>query len=231
MNSEAAASRPSAPRSGRGPGRPPGGAGQGIATRERILRVAVELFAEKGFHATGVAEIGLRAGIQRGALYYHIGSKEELLWEVLRPHVEEARAAAEAIAQSDLDPVEKLRRVIHDHLQTIAAHRPSVATYIRDRDALSDRRRAQLEALRDDVERAWRHIVDEGVRSGAFRTADPVVVNGLLGLVNMVYLWYRPGGPDTPDDIAEKFTDLVTRGLLTEPERRAPRKLAPPPAR
>ena len=60
------------------------------------------------------------------------------------------------------------------------------------------------------------------MRAGAFRTADPVVVNGLLGLVNMVYLWYRPGGIDTPDDIAEKFTDLVTRGLLTEQARHAP---------
>jgi AcrR family transcriptional regulator len=186
------------------------------------LRVAVALFAEKGFHAAGVAEIGLRAGVQRGALYYHIGSKEELLWQVLRPHVEEARAAAQAIAQADLDPVAKLRRLIHDHVQTIATHGPSVVTYIRDRDALSDRRRAELEALRDDVEGAWRRIIEEGVRAGTFRTADPVVVNGLLGLVNMVYLWYRPGGPDTPVDIAEKFTELVTRGLLTERARQAP---------
>ena len=80
----------------------------------------------------------------------------------------------------------------------------------------------ELEALRDEVESAWRQIIEEGVRAGAFRTADPVVVNGLLGLVNMVYLWYRPGGSDTPDDIAEKFTDLVTRGLLTEQARHAP---------
>jgi AcrR family transcriptional regulator len=159
------------------------------------------------------------AGIQRGALYYHIGSKEELLWEVLRPHVEEARRAAQAIAQADLEPVEKLRRLIHDHVQTIAIHRPSVVTYLRDRDGLSASRRAELEALRDEVEGAWRQIIEEGVRAGAFRTADPVVVNGLLGLVNMVYLWYRPGGSDTPDDIAEKFTDLVTCGLLTEQAR------------
>jgi AcrR family transcriptional regulator len=221
MSPGAAAPRPSSPVQ-RGPGRPAGGAEQGAATRERILRVAVELFAEKGFHATGVAEIGLRAGIQRGALYYHIGSKEELLWEVLRPHVEEARAAAQAIAQADLGPVEKLRRLIHDHVQTIATHRPSVVTYIRDRDGLSHSRRVELEALRDEVESAWRQILEEGVGAGAFRTADPVVVNGLLGLVNMVYLWYRPGGPDTPDDIAEKFTDLVTCGLLTEQARHAP---------
>jgi TetR/AcrR family transcriptional regulator, cholesterol catabolism regulator len=221
MSPGAAAPRPSSPVQ-RGPGRPAGGAEQGAATRERILRVAAELFAEKGFHATGVAEIGLRAGIQRGALYYHIGSKEELLWEVLRPHVEEARAAAQAIAQADLGPVEKLRRLIHDHVQTIATHRPSVVTYIRDRDGLSHSRRAELEALRDEVESAWRQILEEGVGAGAFRTADPVVVNGLLGLVNMVYLWYRPGGPDTPDDIAEKFTDLVTCGLLTEQARHAP---------
>lgn len=219
----------------RGPGRPPGGADQGGVTRQRIIDVAVELFAAKGFHGTGVAEIGLRAGVQRGALYYHIGSKEELLWEVLRAHVEEARAAAEALADADLDPLERLRRLIRGHVGTITGHRPSVVVYIRDRDALTGKRRAQLEALRDQVEDAWRRIFEEGARSGAFRTADPVVVNGLLGMVNMVYMWYRPGGPDSPEDIAEKFIDLVTHGLLTEtappPPKRRPRPPAPRRAR
>ena len=219
----------------RGPGRPPGGADQGAVTRQRIVEVAVELFAAKGFHGTGVAEIGLRAGVQRGALYYHIGSKEELLWEVLRAHVEEARDAAEALADADLDPLERLRRLIRGHVGTIAGHRPSVVVYIRDRDALTGKRRAQLEALRDQVEDAWRRIFEEGARSGAFRTADPVVVNGLLGMVNMVYMWYRPGGPDSPEDIAEKFIDLVTHGLLTEtappPPKRRPRPPAPRRAR
>lgn len=184
------------------------------------MRVAVELFAENGFHGTGVAEIGIQADVQRGALYHHIGSKEELLWDVLRAHVEQARAAAAAIARADVDATEKLRRLIHDHVVTIASHRASVVVYVRDRYALTEPRRTELERMRDEVETIWRTVIEEGAASGTFRTADPVVVNGLLGTVNMVYMWYQPGGLDSPEEIAEKFVDLVTRGLLTDDARR-----------
>ena len=47
-------------------------------TRDALLRAARELFAEKGFAATGREEIALRAGVTRGALYHHFASKTEL---------------------------------------------------------------------------------------------------------------------------------------------------------
>ena len=67
-----------------------------------MLRVAAQLFAEKGYHGTGVAEIGEMAGLQRGALYYHIGSKEDLLLVLLRRHVEESLEGEERIAGEKL---------------------------------------------------------------------------------------------------------------------------------
>jgi TetR/AcrR family transcriptional regulator, cholesterol catabolism regulator len=197
----------------RGPGRPPGGPEQAAATKARIVAAATELFAEHGFHGTGVAEIGAVAGVQRGALYYHIGSKEELLFEVLRSHVEEALAEAERIAASSLPPVEKLRALIAAHVLTIARRRAEVAIYIRDQDTLIGDRAAQLQRLRNRVEDAWLTVLTAGAASGAFVTADRVIVNGLLGLVNMVYLWYQPDGPDSPEQIAEKFTQMVINGL------------------
>jgi AcrR family transcriptional regulator len=195
----------------RGRGRPRGGAQQTEQTRARIRAAAIELFAAKGFHGTGVAEIGHRAGLRPGALYYHIGSKEELLWEVLRVHVEEAREAAEAVRAADLAPEEKLRELIRRQVATIATHRDEVAIYSRERDTLTGERAAQLQALRARVEAAWVDVCS------SLPGADHVIVNGLLGLVNYVHLWYRPDGPDTPEQIADKYSDMVLRGLLRCP--------------
>ncbi len=47
-------------------------------TRGALLSAARELFAEKGFAATGREEIAERAGVSRGALYHHFASKAEL---------------------------------------------------------------------------------------------------------------------------------------------------------
>lgn len=175
----------------------------------------MELFAEKGFHGTSVGDIGERANIQRGSLYYHIRSKEELLWDVLRTYTEKALEGAESITGADLDPEQKLRLLVRHHVQIIAAHQAEVAIQQRDADALTGDRAAELQALRDRVQAAWQQVLDEGHRVGRFRTADHVITNGLLGMVNFVYMWYRPDGGDTPEDIAEKFSNVLNEGLLT----------------
>src|SRR5690349_17923944 len=95
----------------------------GESTNERILRVAAEVFARKGYHGTGVAELGEAAGLKRGALYYHIGSKEDLLYNLSKRHVEEALSRGQKVVDSDLHPVEKLRALAREHVQTIAARR------------------------------------------------------------------------------------------------------------
>jgi len=93
------------PLRGRGPGRPPGAvAGHGRVTHERIIQTAIELFAARGFHATSVADIGQRVGLKPGALYYHIGSKEDLLWLILRDYTTAALTGAEQIVASPVDP-------------------------------------------------------------------------------------------------------------------------------
>ena len=61
-----------------------------IATRERILKAATDLFLEKGYEASGMAEILHRANVNSGSFYYFFRSKEDLLGAVLeigRAHV------------------------------------------------------------------------------------------------------------------------------------------------
>lgn len=55
-------------------------------TRERLLRAAAEVFAERGYDGTRVADIAAAAGVSNGAMYAHFGSKAELLVAALRTH-------------------------------------------------------------------------------------------------------------------------------------------------
>jgi AcrR family transcriptional regulator len=65
-------------------------------TRERLLRAAADVFAERGYDGTRVADIAAAAGVSNGALYAHFGSKAELLVDALRTHGR--RLLAEALA-------------------------------------------------------------------------------------------------------------------------------------
>lgn len=73
---------PAASRPRRGRGRPRGG-GAPVATRERIVAAASELFAERGFHATPMTAVAEAAGLSQTGLLHHFPSKELLLAEVL----------------------------------------------------------------------------------------------------------------------------------------------------
>jgi AcrR family transcriptional regulator len=55
-------------------------------TRTRLLRAAADVFAERGYDGTRVADIAEAAGVSNGALYAHFGSKAELIVAALRAH-------------------------------------------------------------------------------------------------------------------------------------------------
>ena len=48
-------------------------------TRERILEVSLELFAQSGYLGTSMSDIAKQLGITKGALYKHYRSKQEIL--------------------------------------------------------------------------------------------------------------------------------------------------------
>jgi AcrR family transcriptional regulator len=82
----------------------------GAETRERLLRAAAGVFAERGYDGTRVAEISAAAGVSNGAMYAHFASKAELLVNALRTHGR--RMLADVFAAEPGQPVTELLLVI-----------------------------------------------------------------------------------------------------------------------
>lgn len=71
-------------------------------TRSRLLAAATTVFAEKGFHASGVDDVARAAGCSTGALYAHFGSKADLLLAVLEDNIPRwVQGYAAAMARAD----------------------------------------------------------------------------------------------------------------------------------
>ena len=67
------------------------------ARRSELTRQAARLFAEKGYHGTSVGDIAEALGVQKGSLYSHIASKEDLLFDTLMEGAAAFHAALDAI--------------------------------------------------------------------------------------------------------------------------------------
>jgi AcrR family transcriptional regulator len=75
-------------------------------TRERLLAAAADVFAERGYDGTRVADIAAAAGVSNGALYAHFDSKAELLVAALRAHGQ--RLLADMIAADPSRPITEM---------------------------------------------------------------------------------------------------------------------------
>jgi AcrR family transcriptional regulator len=82
-----------------------------ITTREKILSVALELFAKKGYHAASISQIAKKAKISKGLMYNYFKNKEKLLEEIIQEGFN-SLAELEYEAKRGVDPEEQLEEFI-----------------------------------------------------------------------------------------------------------------------
>lgn len=194
------------------------------ATKDRLLAEAARCFADNGFHGTSMTDIEQAVGIKRGALYYHIKSKEELLYEVSVRHVHEALATATAIVEAVSDPVVQLRELARSHVALVGVRRLECIVWLRESHALSGRYADQVNDLREQYEEVVAATFRRAARNKQLRQVSPVVVKGFLGLLGYSHLWVDPAGLKSPEAVADELVDMALYGLFTDAQRaEAPR--------
>ncbi len=198
---------------------------RGSDTRERIVKEARRLFAEKGFDGATMAQIARQAHITEGAIYRHFSDKQELFMECVGPAVEEAftRSLAEAEEAADLPSM--VRAIIEVRLDLLTKHLDSFDILFTE--ALHH---AELQDLL--YERVKSQIVNVGPALAKLQQAGhlgrrPNLL--ILGLGLTVAMWailsFRSehgmkdflGIPLTRQRLVDDFTEFVLYGIAGEP--------------
>lgn len=185
-------------------------------TRSRIVAAAVALFAEQGFDATSVNEVVGRAGVAKGALYHHFGSKDDLLYEVYRELVDRQLAGLSEVLARQLGPAQTLREIVRDMVATTAARASEAKVFFREGHRLGDANQQRVRAARRQIHDAVTGLVRTAQLEGHFApVASPEMVTfTIFGVINELPVWYSPAGPLTPEQIAADLSDLVLAALL-----------------
>jgi AcrR family transcriptional regulator len=198
--------------------------GHASPTRLRILRIAAQLFAERGFSGIGVNEIGEAAALGRGALYYHISSKEDLLYDIMTEYMGSLLLDGRAIAAAEPDPVLRVTKLSRALMGTIGEHLSELTVCFRELHALTAERRTAVARLHADYQALWADVIADGVKAGTFRNTSIIVQKGLLGMFFYSFLWIDPNGRQSPEDIGATFADIVLRALRPDEGLTAPRQ-------
>jgi AcrR family transcriptional regulator len=185
--------------------------------RSELTRQAARLFAEQGYHGTSIGDIAKALGVQKGSLYAHIESKQDLLYETMRDGATAFHSALDAIPD-DLPAVEKIRRALRGHLRVVADQLEVATVFVREWRYLEGDRRDEILAERRRYEARFRALFREGRELGELRTDLDDASAALLALsaANWAYTWLTPGR-DT-DELADRFFGILldgTRGYAT----------------
>jgi AcrR family transcriptional regulator len=180
--------------------------------RREVTREAAKLFAQKGYHGTSIGDIAEALGVQKGSLYAHIASKEDLLYETMREGADAFHAALDAIPE-DAPAPEKIRLALRGHLRVVAEQLDVATVFVQEWRYLDGARRDEIVAERRRYEERIRDLFGEGRELSELRADldEGMAALLLLSAANWAYTWLQPGR-DT-DEVADRFFALLVDGV------------------
>jgi len=184
------------------------------ATHGRIMAAALELFATRGFHGTGIRDIAGKAGVSTANLYHYTGSKENLLFQLMQNALAKLLAAAKAITEQYPDPRAALEQLVRMHVITHALS-PMASAVVDDQfGVLEGETRNSIIEQRDRYEKFYGSVIKNGVSQKLFSVPDESAARlGLLEMLSGVARWYSPAGKFGPVEVAEIHV-LLSLSLL-----------------
>jgi AcrR family transcriptional regulator len=189
----------------------------GVTRRDELLKIAAQLFAERGFRNTTVRDIADAAGILSGSLYHHFDSKESMVDEILQTFQSQLFAAYDEVLASGLSPRQKIEAAVRLSFEAIDEHHHEVAIFQNEADWLSGlgERFAYLADRNAQSRQVWLTLLTDGVASGALKPDVDVELayRFIRDTVWVAVRWYRPGGGLSAEAVADQYLSILLDGI------------------
>lgn len=166
------------------------------ATRDRILSAAVDVFARKGYHGTGVEDIVQASGTSKGAFYHYFPSKQKIfvtLMDDLAALVEQGAESAISVEQGALAKVEAALRVV---IETAAAQRDLAKILLVEAVGLGPESEQKRLEIHNRFAGLIRRHLDRAIEEGSLPPQDTALVSqAWIGAINeIISQWLVSGG-------------------------------------
>jgi AcrR family transcriptional regulator len=198
-----------------------------ISSRLRLIEAAIQLMVKRDSIEITLVEIAAEAGLNGALVKYHFGSKDKLMLAVLFHIVLPGLESLERLVRSDIPAKRKME--IHVNAMIVALWRfPFLNRLLRVITLPPDRAEA-LEVSKKFTRpflKYQRDIFEDGVRSGEFREADPLLFYMLLSGMSEALLDLRPTlqqvygietiTPELCTWYSRSVIGVIANGILTE---------------
>jgi AcrR family transcriptional regulator len=181
--------------------------------REAIILAAATAFNRTGFHNTSMDEIAAALQTSKPTLYQFFKTKQKLLFachQHAMDYGEVGLALAEKSKGSGREKLALFARAYMDGIMTDFG----ASAFLTDVGSLMPEDRVKVVDRRARISAATRALIERGQTDGSVATADAKLASlFLLGVLNSILIWYRPGGDRSREEIVEGFIGMLETGL------------------
>lgn len=179
-----------------------------------ILDNAAQVFAEQGMDKASMAQIAAHAQVSKALLYHYYPSKDALISAIILTHLEELDTAVEEADDPALPPHQRLRQLVGAVLETYRGADNQHKVQLNGVNTLAPEQIAELQAIERRIVRMFSTVIREiNPDLDKDRPLLMPVTMSLFGMMNWVYMWFRPNGPISREDYADIATTLILEGV------------------
>ncbi len=186
--------------------------------RERVLfETAARLFNSHGFHGTSMSQLTSELGLTKGAIYYYVADKSDLLYKLHLKSIEATQRANQRGIAEGGNGMERVQLIIRYYVEALT--RSKTETFILlEKGALRPEQAQDILTRRKQLEADLRAQIESGIADGSIVSCDPkLAAFTLVGAMAWVSKWYDPGKEWRPEQIAEAMAQMLIRSLSREP--------------
>jgi AcrR family transcriptional regulator len=185
--------------------------------KQEILRSAAAVLAEKGYQGTTMEEVAAKLLMTKGSMYYYYKNKDDLLYHCHQMIMDISIERIEEVVNSDLHPIEKLRRAIKGHILLATSEKSMFMVMDKPNQNFSDIQLEEVLKLRKNYSGNFDSIINEGIEKQVFDHVDVRMVRMIiLGALNWIQEWYNQDGPQSADEISDAFADYLLKMVVKE---------------
>lgn len=188
----------------------------GAKTSAAIRNAGLKLIYTHGFEAMSIQKLADDIGIQKSSIYNYIASKQDLLFQIVKSHMEDLLVACDAaVPRTEAPgPVDRLDAFVRFHVLYHMDRRTEMFVSNSELRSLSPENAVIIIGLRKAYERRLIAILREGEGQGVFLVPDAsVAAFGILGMLSGVGAWFNPNGPLSKDEVASIYSAMVLRSV------------------
>jgi AcrR family transcriptional regulator len=185
--------------------------------RQEILRAAARLFQQQGYDATSMNDVAAALKLSKGGLYHHFQSKDEILFHIMSHAMAITEDRVVKVARRIEGVEERLRTLVRLHIQVVLSPEDrEITVMLHENHPLPPALRRQINARKKDYLVFVENLIAEVQRKR--NSPSPVTPRAaafaLVGMINWIYQWYKPGGPLTGDGLVQQYTDIFFHGAV-----------------